>query len=128
MPQGDRSRRLFFWPAGPIEWTRNQVPYVGANMKSYQKVLWASVSISALGFVGCELNVSGRPHHEEVYVQAQPQYVQPQAVYVEPQPQYIFVQQAPPPIIVERRPAPPSPAHVWIEGTWNWDNQHYVWA
>jgi hypothetical protein len=28
---------------------------------------------------------------------------------------------------IERRPAAPSAAYIWIDGYWNWDNQRYSW-
>jgi hypothetical protein len=98
-------------------------------MKSYKEVICASLGIATLGFAGCDLVLNGRPREDRVYVQSRTQYIQqPQPVYVEPQPQYILIQQAPPPVIVERRPAPPSAAHIWIDGSWNWDRQRYSWV
>jgi len=111
-------------------------------MQLSKTILWMSLSVATLGILGCDLALTERSRPERVYVQEQPRYVQPQPVYaepqpvyaqpqpvyVEPEPQYIIVQQAPPPIIVERRPAPPSSAHIWIEGSWNWNNSRYVWV
>jgi hypothetical protein len=49
-------------------------------------------------------------------------------VYVEqPQPEYVIVREAPPPVIVERRPSPPGQGHVWVDGYWNWNGHKYVW-
>jgi hypothetical protein len=109
-------------------------------MKILNTLLWTSVGIAALGVLGCDVFMGGRAREDRVYVQPQPQYVQqpvyvqqqpqyaPQPVYVEQQPQYVIVQQAPPPIRVERRPSAPSAAHIWIDGYWNWDSQRYSWV
>ena len=35
---------------------------------------------------------------------------------------------APPPPIVEVRPAAPSPNHVWIPGYWHWNGSRHVWV
>jgi len=96
-------------------------------MKMLQPTLFASVSLAILGLAGCDVYVA-HDHPSRVYVQEQPRYVQTQTVYVEPEPTYVVVRQAPPPIIVESRPIAPSSSHIWIEGSWNWDNQRYVWA
>jgi len=99
----------------------------GFIMRVLKSVLWSSVGMAALGVLGCDVFLGGRAREDRVYVEPQPQYV-PQPVYVEQQPQYVIVQQAPPPIRVERRPSPPSAAHIWIDGYWNWDNQRYSWV
>ena len=96
-------------------------------MKILQTSMWLAISVTGLGLMGCDVTLGGRERHETVYVERQPQYVQPQTVYVEPEPQYVVVQQAPPEIIVERRPAPPSGLHVWIDGSWAWSNNRYSW-
>ena len=96
-------------------------------MKVMETVLWTTLAVGALGVVGCDVFLSGRPREDRVFVQQDPQYVQQPAQYVEPQPQYVIVQQAPPAVIVERRPAPPSGAHIWIDGYWHWDSQRYTW-
>lgn len=58
----------------------------------------------------------------------------PKAVYVaqprhqpEPQPTYVIVREAPPKVIVERRPSPPASGYIWIEGYWHWDSHRYAW-
>jgi hypothetical protein len=94
-------------------------------MKFQKTMMWSALSVLAIAGTGCELVVD-RHSHDEHYLQPQPVYVQP-PVYVEPQPQYVYVQQAPPAIIVERRPAAPSAAHIWVDGYWNWENQRYTW-
>lgn len=101
-------------------------------MKVFQGMIWALVGSAALGLVGCDLVLNDRSERRPVYVREQPQYVEPQPQYVQPQyveapPQYVVVQQAPPAIIVERRPVPPTASHIWIDGYWNWDSRRYVW-
>lgn len=96
-------------------------------MKTLKTITLASMSLSALGIGGCDVFVGGHAHEDRVYAAQQPQYVQPQPVYVEQEPQYIIVQQAPPQVIVEHRPAPPSEGHVWVDGYWTWSNQRYSW-
>jgi len=96
-------------------------------MKAWKTALWTLTSMAVLGAVGCDVFVSGRSRQEPVYV-GQPQYVQQQPAYVDQQPQYVIVQQAPPPVRIERRPAPPSGNVVWIDGYWNWNNQSYNWV
>ena len=102
-------------------------------MKLLNTLLWTSVGFAALGVLGCDVFLGGRAREDRVYVQPQLVYVQqqpqyaPQPVYVEQPPQYVIVQQAPPPIRVERRPSAPSAAHIWIDGYWNWDRQRYSW-
>jgi hypothetical protein len=39
----------------------------------------------------------------------------------------VYVQQAPPPRLVEVIGAPPSRAHIWIEGHHEWRGRDYVW-
>ena len=104
-------------------------------MKIRKTALFTSLGALALAVVGCDVFLGGRAREEPVYVQErpqyvqqQPQYVQQQPVYVEQQPQYVIVQQAPPPVRIERRPAPPSGNVVWIDGYWNWSNQSYSWV
>jgi len=40
----------------------------------------------------------------------------------------IVVRIAPPRILVERRPPPPSRDHVWVSGYHRWDGNAYVWT
>jgi len=40
----------------------------------------------------------------------------------------IVVRIAPPRIVVERRPPPPSRDHVWVSGYHRWDGKGYVWT
>jgi hypothetical protein len=86
-------------------------------------ILWTSVSAATLGVLGCDVYVGG---HDDMH---RGQYSQ--RTYVEQpveQPvQYVLLEQAPPPLIVERRPAPPSGNYIWIDGYWNWTNQRYTW-
>jgi hypothetical protein len=97
-------------------------------MKMLQMVLWTAAGVGMLGIVGCDLYVNGRARPAPLYVEQGPQYVAaPQPVYVEQPPQYVIVQQAPPPMRVEYRPAAPSVDVVWIDGYWNWSNQRYNW-
>ena len=76
-------------------------------MKTLQAVMWALVSIAVLLLPGC----GGR---ETVYVG-------------QPHPKYVIVRDAPPPIVKERPPSPPSRRHVWVDGYWHWDGRRYVW-
>ena len=97
-------------------------------MQTAKSVLWITIGAAALTAVGCDLVVGGRERDNRVYVADRPQYVQQQQpIYVEQEPQYVIVQEAPPPVRVERRPSPPSSASIWIDGYWNWDNQRYSW-
>src|SRR5271169_4578107 len=68
----------------------------GIIMKVLKTMMWTSMSIAALGVLGCDVYVNGHSHEQPAYAQQQPQYA-------EPQPQYVVVQQAPPPMIVESR-------------------------
>ena len=86
-------------------------------MKRWKTVMWSTMSIAALGALGCDRGP------QQVVEQQAPQQ-QPAA---EQQPQYVVAQQAPPALIVESQPAAPSPLDVWIAGYWNWDNQRYNW-
>jgi hypothetical protein len=95
-------------------------------MTIWQAAVWTIMGMGALGAPGCDLWLGGRAREERVYVEQRPRYVQ-QGVYVEPQPQYVIVQEEPPPVLIERRPAPPSEAYIWIDGYWNWDHQRYSW-
>jgi hypothetical protein len=54
----------------------------------------------------------------------------PTVVYEAPpvQPVEENVVVAPPPPIVEVRPAAPSPQHVWINGYWHWNGSRHVWV
>jgi len=99
-------------------------------MRTFQRVLWTTLSVAGLVMVGCdrregEHGREGRGQGQYAAPQPQPVQaappvvVQPQPVYVDPQPQVVIVQQAP--------PARPSPQHIWIAGSWNWDNQRYSW-
>jgi hypothetical protein len=74
-----------------------------------QQAMWVSVVVAGLSLQGCFWGRGGA------------------AVYVGPQePEYVIVREAPPPIVVEQRPSPPSGVHIWIDGYWNW-NGRYVW-
>jgi glyoxylase-like metal-dependent hydrolase (beta-lactamase superfamily II) len=37
------------------------------------------------------------------------------------------IRAAPPAVIVEERPAPPSGEYIWIDGYWHWDARQYIW-
>ncbi len=84
-------------------------------MKSPQSLLWVSVGVAGLCLLGCRHNHGVRRSSETVYV-AEPQ----------PQPQYVIVREAPPPVIVDRRPSRPSREHIWIDGYWDWNGRQYV--
>jgi len=78
-------------------------------MKVLKALIWASIGMAGLGLMGCYF-VGGGP-----------------GVYVGPEePAYVEVGVAPPPLIVEQRPLPPSALHIWIDGYWHW-NGRYVW-
>ena len=78
-------------------------------MKTLRVLMWIFASVAVLVLVGC----FGSPHRT-VYV-------------AEPQVKYVIVREAPPPIIREVRPSPPSRGHIWIDGSWHWDGRKYVW-
>lgn len=40
----------------------------------------------------------------------------------------IYVRVGPPPRVVERRPPPPGPRYVWIEGYQHWNGHRYIWV
>jgi len=90
-------------------------------------ILVTALAMSALNFAGCDAYWGGHVHHDHGYSEERPRYVEAQPVYVEQQPTYVVVLQAPPPVIVERRPPAPTQAHVWIEGSWNWDGNSFAW-
>ena len=58
---------------------------------------------SALMFTGCIATVRARPG-------------------------VLYVQQAPPPRLVEVIGPPPSPNHIWIAGHHEWRGREYVWV
>lgn len=39
----------------------------------------------------------------------------------------VVIRIAPPRVLVERRPPPPSRNHVWISGYHRWDGRAYTW-
>jgi hypothetical protein len=47
---------------------------------------------------------------------------------VRPRAGVVYVQQGPPPRVVEVIGVPPSRAHVWIEGHHEWRGRDYVWV
>jgi hypothetical protein len=82
-------------------------------MKVLQALMWVATGVVGLGLLGCDLTI-GRSPRETVYVERQ-------------QPEYVVVREAPPAVIVEQRPSPPSRGHVWIDGYWHWNGHQYVW-
>ncbi len=40
----------------------------------------------------------------------------------------VEVDQEPPPLQMEIIPAAPSPAHVWVAGTWRWGGAAWAWV
>jgi hypothetical protein len=40
----------------------------------------------------------------------------------------VYVNVAPPPLIVETRPPAPGPLYVWVGGYHRWDGRAYVWV
>lgn len=96
-------------------------------MTVLRALAWSVIGVSAFSVLGCSGSREGHARQDRVHEESQARYVQQSPQYAEPQPQYVIVQQAPPPLIVERQPAPPSGAYVWIGGSWNWGNQRYNW-
>jgi hypothetical protein len=84
-------------------------------MKVLQSLLWVSAGVAGLCLLGCGHNHAIRRSSGPVYVERQSQA------------EYIIVREAPPAVVVERRPSPPSRGHVWIDGYWNWSGRQYVW-
>ena len=87
-----------------------------------RSVSWMTAGAVVLGLVlglGCEPKEKRRTtvvHEQPVVVEE----VRP----AEP----IIVQEAPPPIRVERIPPPPPGTEVvWVQGYWGWDHGRYVW-
>ena len=39
----------------------------------------------------------------------------------------VEIPQGPPEPLIEVRPAPPSPVHVWVGGYYGYSNNNYVW-
>lgn len=93
----------------------------GTIVKIWKWMMGSSMSMAMMAFLGCDVFLGGSQSRRE------PAYEESEPRYVKQQPQYVVVPQAPPPVIVERRPAPPSEAYVWIDGYWNWDNTRYTW-
>jgi hypothetical protein len=48
-------------------------------------------------------------------------------VRYENEPEVIYVQEPPPPLIVENCPPCPAQNYVWINGYWCWSGKKYVW-
>ena len=42
--------------------------------------------------------------------------------------QVVYVEKAPPPIAVERRPPKPTRRALWIDGHWRWTGRTYNWV
>jgi len=40
----------------------------------------------------------------------------------------VVVRVAPPPVVVERPLAPPSPRHLWVAGYYRWAGGRYIWV
>ncbi len=83
-------------------------------MRVLQALMWVSASVVVPGLLGCGGSDGGHSHRETVYVERQ-------------QPEYVIVREAPPPVVEEQRPSPPSHGHIWIDGYWHWDGHKYVW-
>lgn len=84
-------------------------------LRVLQTFLWMSGGLVVLVCgLGCDVMVRERSSPRET-------------VYVQQQPDYVVIQEAPPPIIVERRSPAPGHGHVWIDGYWNWSGQRYSW-
>lgn len=82
-------------------------------MKLLQTLLWVSAGVASLGLLGCDHTI---------------RHSSPQPVYIEqPQADYVIVREAPPAVIVERRPSPPSGEYIWIDGYWHWSGHQYIW-
>jgi hypothetical protein len=89
-------------------------------MKNWKSVILTSISVAALGALGCDEHGGGQP-------QDQSANNAPQAQSADQQPDSVVVESAPPPLIVEVQPPAPSPSEIWVAGYWNWDNQRYNW-
>lgn len=48
-------------------------------------------------------------------------------VKYENEPEVVYVQDAPPPLIVENCPPCPRENYVWINGYWYWNGKKYCW-
>jgi hypothetical protein len=64
---------------------------------------------------------------QPVIVEQPPVVVERRPVIVERRP-VVVVREAPPAVLVERRPPPPAHASIWIEGHWQYSGKKYVWA
>ena len=42
--------------------------------------------------------------------------------------QEVIVRVAPPHVLVEKRPPPPEPGYVWVNGYHRWGGEKYEWA
>jgi hypothetical protein len=83
-------------------------------VKILRTIVMVSGSAAALGLLGCDVLVSGRPRHSD-------------PVIVEQEPAYVIVTEAPPaPLIVQRRPPAPAREYVWIESSYAWNGRQYV--
>jgi hypothetical protein len=80
------------------------------TMKSLKFVVFLTINAAILPLAGC--------HHHETVVR--------ERVYTE-EPRYVVVQEAPPPVIIETRPAPPDAGYIWIDGYWSWTGHRYAW-
>jgi len=92
-------------------------------MKLLQTLAWVSAGVAGLGLLGCDRDEKMRRSPQRS-VRRPP----PTPVYeAQRQPQYVIVRKAPPAVIRERRPSPPSGGHMWVAGYWHWDGRQYVW-
>ena len=64
-------------------------------MRLLRTTMWSVAGAMALGMLGCDVSMGGRPREERVYVEPRP-------VYVEPPRRVIIVEQPPPPVVEVR--------------------------
>ena len=80
-------------------------------MKLLQTHLWVLAGFACLALLGCGY---GNRYASE-------------PAYMEPDPEYVVVHEAPPAVIMDRRPPQPSGEYVWIDGYWDWSGRRYAW-
>jgi hypothetical protein len=85
-------------------------------MKVLKMLMGLSGGVLVLaGVMGCDVFVQRSSPRDTVYVEQSPE------------PQYVIVREAPPPILIERRPPMPGQGFIWIDGYQHWNGQRYEW-
>ena len=91
-------------------------------MKIWTVAMGSVLALGMFVYLGC------RDHERRTRVVVEREGPPP-VVVVEERPRgEVFVEQAPPPMIVEQVPVAPSPLHVWVQGYYNWHDGRYVWV